>query len=310
MQKSSRLNRRQLFAATAVAGVGLMFIARRPAQAAVPGPYQSVPVPDWAPYKEGVAAVNGAKLYYRDSGGGGTPLVMMHPATGSALIWAYQQPAFVKAGYRVIAYSRRGYWGSEPADRNNGGVPSQDLAALMEHLGIGKFAIMASAAGCTISLDFAIDQSDRLLAMVLYGGSYGETDEPEYQVVSKHSRTKGFDQMPAEFRELGPTYRAGNIEGTKAWIELEHKALNGNRLGPRNANKFNWTTLAKIKTPTLFMAGGADLAAPPTMMRLVAERVPGADMAVMLDAGHSGYWEQPEQFNKTVLDFFAKTIRA
>ena len=41
--------------------------------------------------------------------GGGQPIVLLHPATGSGLIWAYQQPAFVKAGYRVIAYSRRGY---------------------------------------------------------------------------------------------------------------------------------------------------------------------------------------------------------
>jgi pimeloyl-ACP methyl ester carboxylesterase len=58
--------------------------------------------------------------------------------------------------------------------------------------------------------------------------------------------------------------------------------------------------------PTLFIAGGADLAAPPTMMRMVAGHVPGADMVVMSDVGHSGYWEQPEAFNRIVLDFIGR----
>jgi pimeloyl-ACP methyl ester carboxylesterase len=303
------LNRRQLFGAGAAAGAALALKVPA-ARAAVPDmPFKPTPIPDWAPYKDGVAEVNGAKLYYRDSGGDGIPVVLMHPATGSALIWSYQQPAFVKAGYRVIAYSRRGYNGSAPADKNNGGVPSQDLAALMDFLKVGKFALVASAAGCTISLDFAIDHSDRVHAMAVAGGSYGETDEPEYKKVSRASRVKGFDDMPGYFRELGPAYRAADLEGTKAWDELEHKALSGNRHGPKNANKFNWTTLAKIKTPTLFIAGGSDLAAPPTMMRLVAEHVPGADMVVMHDVGHSTYWEQPAEFNKIVLDFFGKRIK-
>lgn len=271
-----------------------------------PSPFlPPVPIPAQAPFKEGVAELPGTKLYYRDSGGNGPVVVFMHPATGSAMVWDYQQPAFVKAGYRVIAYSRRGYFGSQPADKDNGGTPSKDLGALMDFLGVQKFALVASAAGCTITLDYAMDHSDRLTAIAVAGGSYGELDEPEYQEISKSSRVKGFDEMPGYFRELGPSYRAANLAGTKAWDELEHKALSGNRLGPKNANKFNWTTLAKIKAPTLFIAGGSDLAAPPTMMRLVAAHVPNAKMVVMSDVGHSTYWELPDLFNQIILDFFS-----
>ena len=72
------------------------------------------PVPKQAPATEGYATVSGARLWYWDTGGDGEPLVLCHPASQSSQIWLYQQPAFAKAGYRVIAYARRGVYKSEP----------------------------------------------------------------------------------------------------------------------------------------------------------------------------------------------------
>src|SRR6516164_10016249 len=74
-------------------------------------------VPAQAPAKEALAGVNDTHLWYWDTGGQGEPVVLLHPASGSGLIWLYQQPVFAKAGYRVISYSRRGYYGSAPVDR-------------------------------------------------------------------------------------------------------------------------------------------------------------------------------------------------
>ena len=133
--KATFLSRRSLIGQSLVlAGAGLLALSSGPALAQVPpSPFQPpVPIPAQAPFKEGVAELLGTKLYYRDTGGTGPVVVFLHPATGSAMVWDYQQPAFVKAGYRVIAYSRRGYFGSQPADKDNGGIPSKDLAALMD----------------------------------------------------------------------------------------------------------------------------------------------------------------------------------
>ena len=77
-----------------------------------------IPIPAQAPAKEGVAQIPDTRLWYWDTGGTGVPIVLAHPATGSGLIWGYQQPVFAKAGYRVIGYSRRGYINSAPFDRN------------------------------------------------------------------------------------------------------------------------------------------------------------------------------------------------
>ena len=66
------------------------------------------PIPEQVPAAEGFAAVPGARLWYWDTGGQGEPLVLCHPASQSSQIWLYQQPVFAEAGYRVIAFSRRG----------------------------------------------------------------------------------------------------------------------------------------------------------------------------------------------------------
>ncbi len=279
------------------------------ARAAMPAnTFSPIPIPAWMPYQEGTAEVNGTKLYYRDSGGAGVPLFLLHPHTGSALVWSYQQPALVRAGYRVVAYSRRGYYGSSPMTVE-GSVPSRDLAALADYLRIGRFAIVAAAAGTAIALDFAMDHPDRLYALVLGAGTYFNTEEADYQQMYQRSLVPGLAGMPLSFRELGPSYRAANIDGTKAWEALEQAARVGAGKPTRPANKLNWENLARVKAPTLFIAGGADLLAPPPMMRAFAQRLPQADMLVLPDAGHSVYWELPDMFNAITLDFLRKHAR-
>jgi pimeloyl-ACP methyl ester carboxylesterase len=54
------------------------------------------------------------------------------------------------------------------------------------------------------------------------------------------------------------------------------------------------------------ITGGADLYAPPPILRLFAARIKGAQSVVVPEAGHSTYWEQPEVFNRAVLEFIRK----
>ena len=64
--------------------------------------------------------------------------------------------------------------------------------------------------------------------------------------------------------------------------------------------------LEAIKTPILLMTGGADLYAPPPLMRMYAARVKHAETSIIPEAGHSAFWEQPELFNQAVLAFIRK----
>ena len=265
-------------------------------------------VPAQAPAKEALAGVNDTHLWYWDTGGQGEPVVLLHPASGSGLIWLYQQPVFAKAGYRVIGYSRRSYNGSDPLAKERPGTGSGDLDALMASLGVSKFHVVASAAGGTIATDYALSHPDRLLSLTVADNSAGVRDG-EIAKAAENIRIKGFDDMPVEFRELGPSYRAANPEGAKLWSDLAHKAVTGGDFRQRVANEITTAKVEGLKVPTLLITGDADLITPPSIMRLVARHIPGSEIMIAPESGHSTYWEQPDLFNKTVLNFIAKHPR-
>jgi pimeloyl-ACP methyl ester carboxylesterase len=270
----------------------------------VANPMKPVPIPAQVPAKDAVAQLLDTQLWYWDTGGQGAPIVLLHPATGSALIWLYQQPVFAKAGYRVIAYSRRGYYNSAPYDRNNPGIGSEDLRHLADVLGLKRFHVVASAAGGSIASDFAFSYQDRLLSLTISSNSFGVRDG-EIAKAAGSIRPKGFDQLPPEFREIGPSYRAANPEGVKAWVELEHKALIGPEFRQTLKNQITQAKLKELKLPTLLITGVADLYTPPSIARMIAAEIPNSRFVLMPESGHSPYWEEPELFNRAVLDFLA-----
>src|SRR6266700_7190758 len=285
-------------------GLGLAVLSVVSAQSQT-SPITPMPIPAQAPAKEAMAQVPGSQLWYWDTGGQGIPIVLLHPATGSGLIWGYQQPVFAKAGYRVIGYSRRGYINSAPFDRSSPGVGSEDLRALADHLGLGRFHLVASAAGGSIASDFAFSYQPGLLSLTISSNSFGVRDG-EIAKAASFIRPKGWEQMPAEFRELGPSYRAANPEGVKAWMELEHKALIGSEYRQTLRNEITQAKLKELKLPTLLIAGTADLSTPPSISRLIAAEIPNSEVVVVPESGHSVSWEQPDVFNRAVLDFLAK----
>jgi pimeloyl-ACP methyl ester carboxylesterase len=275
------------------------------AAATVANPLTPIPLPAQAPAKEGMAELQDTKLWYWDTGGDGAPIVLSHPASGSGLIWSYQQPVFAKAGYRVIGYSRRGYYNSAPFDKEKAGIGSEDLHQLAQKLGLGRFHLVASAAGGSVASDYAFSYQDRLLSLTVSSNSLGVRDG-EIGKAAALIRPKEWDAMPVDFRELGPSYRAANPEGAKHWLELEHKALIGREYRQTLKNQITQARLKELKLPTLLIPGAADLATPPSIARMIAAEIPNSEIVIAPEAGHSVYWEQPDVFNRAVLDFIGK----
>ncbi len=268
-------------------------------------PLTPVRIPPQASAKEGIAQLTDTRLWFWDTGGAGEPIVLLHPASGSGLIWGYQQPAFAKAGYRVISYSRRGYYGSAPVDRAKPGIASEDLHELVEFLGLGKFHIVASAAGGSVASDYAFSHPDRLLSLTVSSNQFGVADG-EIFAAGARIRPAIWDEIPVEIREVGPSYRARNPEGFKQWIELERKSGLKDAFRQPLKNRIPEAMLANLNVPTLVICGAADLATPPSIARMIAARIPHAELVVAPEAGHSVYWEEPELFNRAVLTFIAK----
>jgi pimeloyl-ACP methyl ester carboxylesterase len=291
-----------VFALAATLGASAVF-AQSPPAAYDPTAPLALPEPIQA--KDGLAVLPDTRLFYWDTGGDGQPIVLVHPATGSALIWGYQQPVFAKAGYRVIGYSRRSYYNSDPVVADHPGVASEDLDHLADYLGLKKFHLVGSAAGGGIAADYAVSHPDRLLSLVIASNPGGLSKGPIAELYES-LRPKEFPGLPPDFRELGPSYRAANPAGAKLWLELEHKAVNSRPFRQPAANQITEATLNRLQVPTLLISGEADLASPPGLIRKVAAQIPSAELVTVPEAGHSTYWERPDIFNRAVLNFVGR----
>src|SRR5258705_91106 len=191
---------------------------------------------------------------------GGLLLCARLRGSGSGLILGSQQPVVAKAGYRVISDSRRGYFGSAPVDRAKPGIASEDLHHLVEFLGLGKFHIVASAAGGSIASDYAFSHPDRLLSLTVSSNQFGVVDGDIFAAGSR-IRPKIWEEIPVEIREVGPSYRAPNPEGFRQLIELERKSRRADA-GPQPLkNPITQAMAATPKMPTPVLSGAA---APPT----------------------------------------------
>lgn len=224
--------------------------------------------------------------------GSGTPVMLLHAATGHSAMWEHQLPAFTAAGYRCIAF-----------DRSADGFASDQVEEVAAKLKLDRFHLVGTAAGAIIAVDYALSHAARLRSLVLANTIVGAQD-PDYLELSQRLRpSPQFEKMPADFRELGPSYRAGNAEGMKRWNELAQAKP---RITYTIRNRITYAALETIKLPALLLTGDADLYMPPSVLRFFAKRFQRCESVVLPECGHSAYWEQPEQFNRAVLAFLRK----
>jgi pimeloyl-ACP methyl ester carboxylesterase len=251
--------------------------------------------------------VPGANLYFQDAGGAGTPVVFLHPASGSADSWQLQLPVFQASGYRTITYDLRGWARSRPDPSvSDPGCMSDDLLALVDHLSLDTFVLIAAAYGGFGGVDFALRFPNRLQAFVL-SGSQGGIADPSYTATRERVVSAPIRGLPIELRELGPSYRTRDPEGVRRWLEVGHAAGEPpSSARQRMHEQIQLPMLARLSVPTLMIAGGADLLAPAELMRHIAAYIPGHEFVTVGEAGHCIHWEQPDDWNRAVLDFLGK----
>lgn len=261
-------------------------------------------------YPQGAfATVPGARLYYIDTGGSGVPVVFMHAATGSSQSWEYQLPAFTAAGYRCLAFDRRGRGRTEavPDSGPQPGTAADDLCALLDVLGLDRIHLVGTAAGAITVLDFAVSWPQRLRSLVAANSIYGMQDAAFQALLTSLRPQPHFNALPPDFRELGPSYRAANPAGVQRWLAIEHRGQPAVVLPPQGTrNRLTFALVDTITLPTLLLTGAADLYAPPPVQQYLAEHLPHADTLILPEVGHSAYWEQPDIFNSAVLAFLQR----
>lgn len=272
--------------------------------------------------RSGFADVNGARLYY-EIAGSGPAVALLHFGLGDSRFWDDQFSVFAER-YTVVRYDYRGFGRSSmpPGEYTQRG----DLAALLDHLGIGKVALVGVSMGGGLTIDYTLEHPDRVTALVAVAGGppsgepteedkadferlFGPIEEAEqagdierandlevHIWVDGPNRTP--EQVPSAVREK---VRMMNLEGWRRQDKLKQgKPL---PLDPPAAGR-----LGEIRVPALVVVGDEDI--PPVLRTVdfVAANIPGARKVVMHGTAHAPNMEKPDEFNRLVLDFLAQHL--
>ena len=260
----------------------------------------------------GFVEVEGARLYYEEEGSG-PALLLLHAGIANLRMWDPQVSAFAER-YRVIRYDARGYGRSDlpSAPYSN----QSDLRALLQQLGIARAAFVGVSFGGGVALDFALDYPDTVAALVPVGSAlngYSGPRDPlldEWGAAWERTRTTG-DRAPAAdaFMKVwvDGTGRAEETVRTHARRMVDdypfwHLA----RGAPTAAAGNTYARVASIKAPTLVVVGDREVPYMIAAMDALATKVPRAKHAISPGAAHLTNLDQPDLFNRTVLDFLAQ----
>ncbi len=261
--------------------------------------------------KTGYADVEGAQLYYEESGTG-QALVLIHAGIADSRMWDDQFAAFA-AHYRVIRYDIRGFGKSimPPGTSST----SRDLHGLLQALGIAKAHLVGLSIGGGIAIDVTLRYPEMVAALVVTAsGLGGQQSSAELQRVYEEIDAALAGEGIAAAVELenrlwvyGPQRRPDQVDPTvrervrvmnTAVFEHPDSAGTRERLEPPAIGR-----LDEIHAPTLVIVGDGDVPDVIAAADRLAAGIAGARQVVFPGAAHMVNMEQPAAFNQVVLDF-------
>lgn len=251
-------------------------------------------------------AVNGTELYY-ESHGSGPVMVFAHGVGGNHAIWFNQIAQFAKT-YTVITFDHRGFGNSKDLQHQGRSAHTDDLAGLLDHLGVDSCALVGQSMGGGTCVGYAKLFPNRVQALVLADTLHGLQLPENVASIMQQARaaTESLGQIE---RVLGA--RTRQTDPARAELYRQINSFNAtNRQSITGAYPYMLTPaeLGALGVPVLFIAGEEDVLFPVTAIKAVQEQVTGSEWIEVMHAGHSAFYEQPEQFNRGVGDFLLRRV--
>ena len=248
------------------------------------------------------AAVPGASLYY-EVHGRGPWLVFAHGAGGNHLSWWQQVPAFVDR-YRCLVYAQRGWGRSVTAGEPDPARFAGDLLALLDHVEADDAVLVGQSMGGWSVLGATLAAPERVRALVLTGTLAGLTDDRMLATLAARvDPSRPFDGRLA----LAPDFPARAPAATFLFEQIAG-------LNPPPSPAFLRALVALryavpaggLPMPVTFLAGEHDQLFPPDLIRQAHAKCSAADLVLVPSAGHSVYFECPDEFNRLLATFLRR----
>jgi pimeloyl-ACP methyl ester carboxylesterase len=261
---------------------------------------------------------DGVKLYYEETGSG-IPLVFVHEFAGDWRSWEPQLRFFGRY-YRCITYSARGYPPSdipESVEQFSQARAADDIAAVLKGLGIDKAHVAGLSMGGFATLHFGFRHAAMARSLVVAGCGYGaEPDRRESfrrECEQSAALIDGGMASAAAKYAIGPTRVQYQNKDPRGWQEFAAQLAEHSAKGSANTMRgvqmrrpSLWELVEDMKrltVPTLVVTGDED--EPCLEPGLLMKRsIPSAGLVVLPKAGHTINLEDPDAFNRALLDFF------
>jgi pimeloyl-ACP methyl ester carboxylesterase len=257
-------------------------------------------------------SVNGFSLYYEDEGAG-APLLLIHGFPLSSKIWR-QQLAWLKADFRIITPDLRGFGCSEaPSAGYSMGVYADDIAALMDHLGLESAVVCGMSMGGYVLLNLLDRYPERVKGacfMVTRCGADDEAGKARRTALAEEVMTSGVNVTADLFGRIlfapGTAARRPELVTEVAGLMrgMKKEGIAGGLLAMRERPDY-CTKLAGFSIPSLVIGGEEDQAIPVEESRILAERLPNSSLRIIPEAGHMVMMEQPEAVNSALKSFLS-----
>jgi pimeloyl-ACP methyl ester carboxylesterase len=263
------------------------------------------------PWRTGTVESDGETIYYEAVGPTDAPTVVLtHGAGGSHAVWYQQVPVLADAGYRVVTWDSRGFGLSTfTTGRLGTAEAAADLDRVLDAAGADRIHLVGQSMGGWWATAFALAQPARLRSLTLsntVGGLW--TDALMEHFATFVASTTPDEAVLGAHSALSPTFSASAPARAFLYQQLNTfhspplRAVGHALIGAR----VDHADIDALGIPVLVITGSDDDLFPAALVADSARRVANAEVVEIADAGHSGYFERPDEYNAALLRHFTR----
>ena len=255
-----------------------------------------------------VLSVNSIELHYLEAGAG-QPVLLLHGLGSCGDDWLFQTPILAER-WRVIAPDLRGHGQSgKPRGPITMAQLATDIAGLMDGLGLAPAHIVGLSLGGLVGQQLAIDFPQKVNRLVLVN-----TFAHLWPTSLRETYTLLRRAIVSALLPLNLTARvvAADLFPRPAQSEIRQAALD--RIGTNDLTAYRSLmrairrfdtrrSLHRIHAPTLIITGDRDRIVPRGCQLQLVRGIPNVRWQIVRDSGHATPIDQPEEFNRLVLEF-------
>jgi 3-oxoadipate enol-lactonase len=254
----------------------------------------------------------GITFAYEDTGGDGPAVAFAHGLGGSSNCWLAQLEECRARGWRGVGHDARGAGRSErPRGPYSVEGWAEDVASLLDALGIGQVALVGHSAGCMVAERAAVALGDRVWALALCGGIRAWPPEaaPAFEQRAQLAREGRMDEIAEGVATTGLSERARR-EDPRLLGLMREMIAGGDPAGYAESalatGRGSMVDLEGLACPVLAFCGAEDPVTPPQAAREIAGAAPRGETEMIDGAAHWCMLEAPVEFNRVLFTFLER----